>query len=513
MAESPQSPESLAEEDLPPKKGGMDPAECSGSNLEKLLESKWEELEKDALDLLQKLIRIDTQNFGDEGTEIQAVSLLEGVFKDAGIPYEVVEPRPGRGNIVARLSAAEGKDSSGESKKKGPLLLNSHLDTVKAPREGWKEVGWAHDPFGGDIDEEDGCLYGRGAVDMKNMAAMAVSILCFVKRSGIALERDLVFAGVADEERGDSAYGIKHLVEHRPELVQCDVVLSEVGGFSYFLDGKEGFLVQIAEKGNTKLKITAHGSGGHGSFYHKDNPIANIGEVAHRLSNNKLPLRVVPANQVTIDSMSSVLPFPKSMVMRRLLSPSFSSFIVNRILPSDQREPLSAILSNTANPVTIGGGEQFNQVPTSAWVGVDCRVLPGCTSQDVIQDVKQLLGPSRFQPSTTDEGAGTGETDTTALQPELTIQVLSERPGCCQDMSTPECVEVLDVIRSVVAKRAEGAPIVTNMIPGGTDLLYYSKLPAKPVCLGFSPVRLPPELNFSKLFHGQVAGTIKMGLE
>ena len=193
--------------------------------LMQLLQTHQDEINKEAIELLQKLIQTDTQNFADEGTEMDAVLLLKEKFDEVGIPYEIVEPKPGRGNIVARI---RGDDSLGQ----GPLMLSSHLDTVHAPKENWAAEGWKHDPYGGEIDEEDGCLYGRGAVDMKNFAAMSVVVLCFIKRRGIVLSRDLIFAGVADEERTTSAWGAKYLVENRPELIESDIVFNEVILFS-----------------------------------------------------------------------------------------------------------------------------------------------------------------------------------------------------------------------------------------------------------------------------------------
>ena len=457
-------------------------------DLMELLEAKWSEVEEDAVQLLQNLIQIDTRNFGDDGTEIEAVKLIKEKFDEVGITYEIVEPKAGRGNIIARIPGDGSSD-------KGPLLLNSHLDTVRAPREKWEEEGWKHDPFGGVIDEEDGCLYGRGAVDMKNMAAMCVAIFRFVKKNNIVLSRDLIFAGVADEERSESAWGAKYLVNNRPELVEADVVFSEVGGFSMQLIGREVFPIQIAEKGMARIKITAHGPGGHGSLFHKVNPIATIGVVAQKLHTYHLPLRVNVANRATIESMAGIMSFPVSTLFRQVLNSSVSSFIRKRFLTEDQESSIGPLLHNTANPVLVEGGDQMNQIPTTARLIVDCRILPESTADDVMEEIRQLLGPSRFQPSQGPDGE--------ELQPELTIENLISRESCYQDPSEPACQEVLSTIRKVVSSRADGSPIITNLIPGGTDLLYYSKHPTRrPVCIGFTPVRMPAGMKFAALFHG-----------
>eukprot|EP00731_Ephydatia_muelleri_P030112 Em0021g635a len=397
--------------------------------LKELLENKWEEIDRSAIELLQRLIRTDTQNFVDEGTEMEAVRILQKVFDEAGVSYKVIESRPGRGNIVARI---KGKDAG-----QGALLLNAHLDTVRAPKTNWREEGWKHDPFAAEIDEEDGCLYGRGAVDMKHMVAMSVTIMCYVAGLGIELSRDLVFAGVADEERSDSAWGAKYL---------------------------------IAEKGSAALRITAHGPGGHGSVVHKDNPVSLVGGIAHKLATTRLPLRVNDANKATIEGLASTLPYHKNLFFRWLLSPSVSSYLLS-MLPEEQSRTLGAILSNIATPTAIGGGEQFNQT------------------------IKHLVGPELFD-SKPDAGGHT-------TAPAVTIEVLRERTSYCEDLDNPTCRHALDVMRRVIAARAEGAPIVPNLLPGATDLVQYSEHPhKKPVCIGFSPIRFPKGLNMSALFHG-----------
>ena len=490
----PPQPASTAPSDGPKAKSGMDMASVAdtGSPLPKelahLLQDHWDEINREAIELLQKLIQTDTQNFAEEGTEMEAVLILKEKFDQVDITYEIIEPKPGRGNIVARVY---GDNSSGQ----GPLLLSAHLDTVHAPRENWKEENWKHNPFGGEIDEEDGCLYGRGAVDMKNFAAMSVTLLCFIKRSGIVLSRDLIFAGVADEERTTSKWGARYLVENRPELIEADIIFNELGGFSLYVDGREAIVLQIGEKGSAQLKITANGPGGHGSIYHKENPIAKVGEIAHKLHTCRLPLRTNVANRASIESLAAVLPFPKSTVFRQLLNATLSSFIERRLLTDDQISSMAPLLHNTANPTLIGGGEQHNQISTTAWLKIDARFLPECTVDDVVDDIKQLVGPTNFLPRQGPNGE--------ELPPELTLEVMASRDSCFQDPCADGCPPVLQVIREVVSMRADGAPIVTTLIPGGTDFYWYMRHPTKkPICIGFTPMRIPPDMKFATLFHG-----------
>lgn len=461
----------------------------AASFCERFQPEEWREYQKEALQLLQELIRLDTQNRGEEGTEIIAVRLLEEKFKEVGVAYEVIEPKKGRGNIVAWV---KGDGSSG----KGAVCLSAHLDTVLAPREDWEKEGWKHDPFGGEIDHEDGCLYGRGAVDMKNMAAQSASLLCLIKKKNIQLSRDLIFAGLADEERHNSSYGVKHLVENHPELIEADIVMTEVGGMSIFFEGVESFPVMVAEKTPVKVKLIARGPGGHGSLYHKNNPIGRIGDACHQLAIARLPLRVTPLAQAQVDKMASMLPLIKGLLFRRLLSPWWSDWVADHFLTDEQINGILPILHNTCNAVIVSGGSQPNQIPSQAEVHLDCRMVPGCTSDDVLDDIKSVLGAHRFQPMT----SPTGE----QLPPDLEFEVDGKgRQPFNQDLSDPDMKQVLGVIDGVVGRHANGASTFVGILPGGTDLAFYCKHPTKtPICLGFSPVRLPPDLKFTRLFHG-----------
>ena len=450
---------------------------------------KWSGVEAEALALLRELIRTDTQNFdGEAGTEMAAVEVIKARFDEAGIPYEIVEPKPGRGNIVARLN---GDGSSG----KGALLLSAHLDTVLAPRENWAEEGWRHDPYGAEIDEADGCVYGRGAIDMKHMAALSVALLCFVKKAGVGLSRDLIFAGVADEERSDSEYGAKHLVEKRPELIEADIVFNEAGGFSMHIDGRETFPIQFAEKGSANLKMVVRGEGGHSSVHNDNNPVGKVGMLAHKLTHRRLPVRINTTNTASINAIASVLPFPKSFVFRQLLSPTFTDLIINKLLTEEQANIFSPLLRNTATPTIIAGGDKPNQIPPTAFLTINTRLLPGCTVDDVIADIKDLIGPQHFEPTQDPSG---GE-----IPPELALEVVTWRGAVSEDLTSQTCVEALSVIERAIAKHANDAPIVPVMVPGSTDSHFYSKHPqTKPICLGFTPVRFPPDVKFGKLFHG-----------
>ena len=180
---------------------------------------EWKEVETQTLQLLQELIRFKSINYGtvDSGYETPVCEFIRSLLSKGNIECsEILESSPGRGNLIARLRATNPDPTL------KPLALNVHLDVVPAPveEEAWRREGWRFDPFGGHINEEDGCLYGRGAIDMKNMVAMAISIMLFLKRKNIPLKRDLLLIALADEEEGGNLgllfYNTFHRYTHYP---------------------------------------------------------------------------------------------------------------------------------------------------------------------------------------------------------------------------------------------------------------------------------------------------------
>lgn len=456
----------------------------NGASILQSFKDSWVSVEEESLAILQKLIRFDTQNFGEDGNETLAAKYIKGLFDYAGVECsDILEAKPGRGNLVARV---RGDGSSGL----GPVLLSAHLDTVHAPKENWEEEGWKHNPFGADIDKEDGCLYGRGTVDMKNMAAMSVSVLLFLKRHNIKLGRDLIFAAVADEERHDSKYGAKYLVESYPDLIEADIVMTELGAFSNHLDGKEFFPIQFAEKGACLVKITARGPGGHGSIYHKDNPVVDISEVCIALNKQKLPHRLTEAAKCTILEISKLLSWHRGMVFRTITSPTMEPWLMDYLLTEEQANVFGPMLHNTANTTIVEAGDQVNQIPSTASVIVDCRTLPGVTVEQVQDDLKSVIGPEKFK---SQDGKAA----------KLELEILTNGEGFAQDPHEPVLAGILQTLGQVISRRSGGSPIAPYLLIGRTDQAQYICHPKrKPICLGFSPVRVPDGMKFSALFHG-----------
>jgi len=421
-------------------------------------EIDWPSVYEEATVLFRDLLRIDTTNSPEHpGNEIEGCRYIEQVLAREGLGCRILESAPGRGNLVTRL---EGDGTGGE-----PILLSAHLDVVPADPEHWE-----HPPFEAEI--HDGFLWGRGAIDMKNMAAMELMAVLLLKRHGARLKRDLIFAAVADEEAG-CALGSLWLAEHHPELIRGEYAISEIGGFTMHAGGKRFYPVQVAEKGVAWLTIRAMGSPGHGSLPNPDNPIPKIARAAEKLGMQRLPHHLTRVVRRFLDELADHHPFPDSLVLRSLMRPSTAAFVLDRVFPDESlASTFDAVLHNTANPTILKAGLKVNQVPGEASLQVDGRLLPGQTGADLVREIEALIGPG------------------------YAITIDRELKAVEGDPDDP----IVDRIRAVLSRHDPEGIVVPTMIPGFTDAKAYDQLGMK--CWGFSPVRLPPDLKFAQMFHG-----------
>lgn len=412
------------------------------------------ELGDEAVRHLQALLRIDTTN--PPGNETPAAEYLAALLTDAGVEPTLVGPSPSRRSVVARLAGTS---------REPPLLVHAHLDVVPA-----EPAHWTHPPFGGEI--HDGYLWGRGAIDMKHMAVMATLVLCRLAREGRKLSRDIIFAGVADEEAGCDD-GSKWLVDHHPDLVRSEYALGEVGGATMYIGGHPIYPVQIAEKGVVWMKLKARGTPGHGSIPREDNAVARLSEAVARLARRPLPHHLTAAASAYLDALAATQSFPRSMVLRQLKDPKLARGLL-RILPDrHQAALLGAALSNTATPTMLRAGFKTNVIPAEAEAEVDGRSLPGQTSEDLVAEVQAVIGKH--------------------------IEVLVTRSLPPVETAAPS--PLFDVITAAVDAHHPGATIVPTLISGFTDAKHWSRLGAR--CYGFCPVRFPEDgPSFPQLFHG-----------
>lgn len=420
----------------------------------KISESEHEKAFKEALAYFQTLLRFDTTN--PPGNEKKACEYLGSILAKEEIPFTILESAPGRANLICRLAS----DGSHQ-----PLLLNAHLDVVPAEKE-----NWSHDPFGGEVDQ--GCVWGRGALDMKHMAVLSLMSLILLNRHKARLKRDLIFAAVADEEAG-GAYGSGWLVDNHPDKIRAEYALGEIGGFSRVINGKHFYPVQIAEKGICWLRIRAKGDPGHGSLPNWEGTVGRIGEAASRLGRTRLPLHVTAETEEFVNTMAKHQPFPKGWVLKKILNPRWNRIVLDKVLPDKaMARSLYAVLHNTANPTIIRGGEKVNVLPSEATLEVDGRILPGQTLEGFLKEVKAVIGKG------------------------YEVEVARYKPGVSVSPRDP----ILGYMADALRLHDPSAIVVPYMVPGFTDATNYHRLGIR--CFGFAPVKLPEDFNFVDLIHG-----------
>jgi len=412
------------------------------------------ELTDHVVDLCQRLLRVDTTN--PPGNEREAAELIAAELAEAGLEPTVLESAPGRANVVTRLRGTGALP---------PLLLTAHLDVVEAD-----PACWQRPPFSGDI--HDGCLWGRGAIDMKNMAAMSVALITRLAREKVRLERDIIFAGVADEEAG-CRYGSLWLVDHHPDLVRAEYALGEGGGFNVFLAGKPFFTVQVAEKGVCWVKARVTGEPGHGSVPRPDSAVVRLAAAVARLGERGLPQHANAVMRDFVAGLAALQPRLVRPLIRALLSPRLAPRVLARLPDQSIARPLLAMLGNTASPTVLRAGDKTNVIPGHAEVEIDGRILPGQTEADFLRELGDVLGP------------------------DVDLEVMWSLPPV---VTEPRESPLLDAIHATMADHAPGIPVIPYLLPGFTDAKAFTRLGAR--WYGFAPVKLPPEIRFADLFHG-----------
>ncbi len=411
----------------------------------------------DVVEVVSRLIRFDTTNTGEPETtngEAECAQWVAEQLAEVGYQPEYLESgAPGRGNVFVRLPGA---DSS-----RGALLIHGHLDVVPA-----EAADWSVHPFSGAI--EDGYVWGRGAVDMKDMVGMMIVVARQLKRGSIVPPRDLVFAFVADEEHGGK-YGSHWLVDNRPDLFAgVTEAIGEVGGFSLTVprpDGSERrlYLVETAEKAIRWMRLTARGQAGHGSMVNDQNAVTTLAEAVARLGRHQFPLVLTDTVVEFLGTLSEEtgLPFDPE-------SPDLAGTL-EKLGPMARM--LKAILHDTANPTMLKAGYKANVVPATAEAVVDCRVLPG--RQAAFEaEVDELIGP------------------------DVTREWI-------RDLASYETSfdgDLVDAMNDAVRALDPDGRTVPYMLSGGTDAKAFARIGIR--CFGFSPLRLPPDLDFASLFHG-----------
>src|SRR5216683_1307123 len=404
--------------------------------------------EEEVAAICSDLVRIDTTNRGDHSGpgERQAAEHVATLLADVGLETTVLESRPGRTSVVARIT--------GTDQTRPALLIHGHLDVVPADAADWRKH-----PFSGEI--EDGYVWGRGAVDMKDMDAMVLAMVRQRMREGRRPPRDVVLAFVADEEAGGT-WGARWLVDNHPHLFEgCTEAIGEVGGFSVTVGGRRLYLLQTAEKGIAWLRLTAHGTAGHGSMLQPDNAVTEVAETVARLGRHEWPERLIPSARAFLEEACRALGID--------FMPNGSGKVLDKVGPLSRL--IGATLRNTINPTTLSAGYKVNVVPQVASASVDGRFLPG-HEEEFFETVDRLLGPGVRREF---------------IHEDIAVETTFDGDLC-------------DAMTSALLAEDPAATVTPYCLSGGTDAKSFSRLGIR--CFGFAPLQLPADLDFSGMFHG-----------
>jgi acetylornithine deacetylase/succinyl-diaminopimelate desuccinylase-like protein len=405
-------------------------------------------LEEEVVKICQDLIRIPSVNFGEgKGDEKAVAEYVVASLAEVGISATIYESAPNRCNVIANI---EGSDTS-----RPGLVVHGHIDVVPA-----NAADWSVDPFAAEI--RDGMIWGRGAVDMKNVDAMILAIVRKWARTGYKPPRNIVLAFFADEEAG-MTFGSRWMAAQHPEVFAgCTEAISEVGGFSVTVgEGKRLYFVEAAQKGIHWMRLTAAGRAGHGSMMNDENALTALSDAVAKIGKFSWPQRYTETVKILFKKIAQATgkPYDESD-LRPLLK---------EIGPTDRM--IGATLQNTANPTMLEAGYKANVIPGSASAVIDGRFLPGY-EDELNETIRSIIGP------------------------DITIETVS------RDIALEVNFEgdLVDAMCNAITKHdPEGIP-VPYLMSGGTDNKALSELGI--VGYGFSPLRLPADLDFMALFHG-----------
>lgn len=398
------------------------------------------------------LIRIDSTNYGDGSGpgERKAAEYVMGQLAEVGLDAELLESEPGRATVVLRL---EGEDPS-----RPGLAVHGHLDVVPA-----NAADWQVDPFA--AEERDGCIWGRGAVDMKDMDAMILANVRHLARTGTKPARDTTVVFFADEEAGGT-YGSHWLVDQHPQWFEgVTEAVSEVGGYSVTVPTPQGerraYLLQTAEKGIAWLRLRAHGRAGHGSVPNPDNAIVHLAGAIGRVAAHEWPREYIASVRDLLDGLSA------------LTGIGYADDDLEDLLGTmgGAQGFVRGTLRDTANLTMLESGYKHNVVPQTATAALDCRFLPG-HEDDLMDTVRRLAGE---------------HVDVEVVHRDVALEA-------------PFSGDLVEAMKQSLLREDPGASVLPYCLSGGTDNKALGRLGI--TGYGFAPLRLPADLDFAPMFHG-----------
>jgi len=402
----------------------------------------------EVVDICRDLIRIDTSNPGDHSGpgERLAAEHVAGLLAEVGLDPVILESHPRRANVVARIA--------GRDRSRPGLLVHGHLDVVPA-----NAADWRHHPFAAEL--ADGCVWGRGAVDMKDMDAMILAVVRQRLREGRTPARDILLVFTADEEAGGT-WGAHWLVDTHPGLFHgVTEAVGEVGGFSVTVADQRLYLLQTAEKGMAWMRLTAQGTAGHGSMIQPDNAVTTLAEAIARLGRHEWPTRLTPSVRAFFEGLCDTLGI--EFKEDDLGQPLNKIGAIARFVGATTR--------NTVNPTVLRAGYKVNVVPQTATAEIDGRFLPG-HEEEFFTELDRILGPKVTREF---------------IHTDIALE------------TTPDG-DLYTAMTSALTGEDPDARVIPYCMSGGTDAKAFSTLGLR--CFGFTPLRLPPDLDFSGMFHG-----------
>ena len=416
----------------------------------------WRAVEGEVVGYLQELIRIDTTN--PPGNETAAARHLGGILEAEGFAPQLTESAPGRGNVTARYPGGP----------EPPLLLLGHTDVVACEPDKWSVP-----PFSGAL--HDGCVWGRGALDMKNMVAAQLMVLLLLKRQRIRLNRDIIYAATADEEAGKGDHGPGWLLDHHPEQIEADFILTEGGGADLWVGDTHFFTCQTGQKGICRIHLRVSGRPGHGSMPHDDNALVRLSRALAGLHRARFPLHPSATVTAFLEGLAAPQDEGTATLLRQVTHPEQSDAALAQLpLAGDLKEELRALLRNTASLTIFHAGDKINVIPAEARASIDGRLAPGQDADSFLAELRQFIG----------DGV---EIEIDQYSPPLEASAESD---------------LYRAIETVMGDHVPDARLVPVISNGGTDAKHICPRRPGTQVYGFMPYRQRPGLEESRLIHG-----------
>jgi len=401
-------------------------------------------------ELLQRLIQFDTTN--PPGNETKCIAYIDTLLKNCGLATTHLVKNPQRPNLITRL---KGQGSA------PPLLMYGHVDVVTTAGQ-----EWTHPPFAGKL--VDGFIWGRGALDMKSGLAMMLSAVMRARMESLVPAGDIVLAILCDEEAG-SDYGAKYLVEnHSDHFSGIRYAVGEFGGFTNHIGTKRFYPIQIAEKQICWMKATVRGAGGHGAMTLRGGAMSKLAEMLRKLDKRRLPVHITTVARRMIEITAANVPFPKNLILRQLLNPALTDIVLH--LLGDTGESLDPLLHNTVNATIVRGGDKINVIPGEVSIELDGRLLPGFSPEDLIGELRQIIGD------------------------QVELEIVRYEPG-----PTEQNMGLFGTLAGILEDADPGAAPTPLLLPAISDARVFSKMGIQ--TYGFTPMKLPRGFNFFKTVH------------